>query len=98
MNFKIQKLKIEFLGTKGLFGVTPYLTLAFHEHKHHPFIHEHEHMKFHFILYTLSHVMLIIYMHMLVIMYDQCMKWLWGHENTLDTSWMVNGTMFIFMT
>ena len=35
---------------------------------------------------------------MLAIMYDQCMRWLGGHENTLDTSRMVNGTMFVFMT
>ena len=49
--------------------------------------------------YTLSHEMLIyIYIFMLAIMYDQCMRWLWGHENTLDTSRMINGTMFIFMT
>ena len=46
----------------------------------------------------LSHVMLIIYMHMLVTMCDQCKRWLWGHKNTLDTSRMVNGTMFVFMT
>jgi len=26
-----------------------HLALAFHEHKHHPSIHEHEHVKFHFI-------------------------------------------------
>ena len=39
-----------------------------------------------------------IYMLMLVIMYDQCMKWLWGRKNTLDTSRMVNGTIFVFMT
>ena len=75
-----------------------HLTLAFHEHKHHPSIHEHEHMEFHLILYILSHVMLIIYMHMLVIMCDQCKRWLWGHKNTLDISRMVNGTMFVFMT
>ena len=43
--------------------------------------------------YILSHVMLIIYMHMPVIMCDQCKRWLWGHKNTLDTSRMVNGTM-----
>ena len=53
-----------------------HLALAFHEHKHHPSIHEHEHMEFHLILYILSHVMLIIYMHMLVIMCDQCKSWL----------------------
>ena len=35
---------------------------------------------------------------MLAIMYDQCMRWLGGHENTLDTSRMVIRTMFIFMT
>ena len=35
---------------------------------------------------------------MLVIMYEQCMKWLQGHNNTLDTSRMVNGTTFVFMT
>ena len=35
---------------------------------------------------------------MLVIMYDQYMRWLGGHENTLDTSRMINGTMFVFMT
>ena len=42
--------------------------------------------------------MLIIYMHMLVIMCDQCKRWLWGLKNTLDISRMVNGTMFVFMT
>ena len=42
--------------------------------------------------------MLIIYMHMLVIMCDQCKTWLWGHKNTLGISRMVNGTMFVFMT
>ena len=49
--------------------------------------------------YTLSHQMLIIYIYMLmlVIMYDQCMRWLWGHENTLDTSRMIKGIMFVFM-
>ena len=26
-----------------------HFALAFHEHKHHPSIHEHEHVKFHFI-------------------------------------------------
>jgi len=45
-----------------------------------------------------SHVMLIIYMHMLVIMCDQYKRWLWGHKSTLDISRMVNGTMFVFMT
>ena len=35
---------------------------------------------------------------MLAIMYDLCMRWLCGHESTLDTSRMVNGTMFVFMT
>ena len=53
-----------------------HLALAFHEHKHHPSIHEHEHVKFHFIHLLLSHVMLLIYLHMLVIMCDQCEKWL----------------------
>ena len=43
--------------------------------------------------YILSYVMLIIYMHMLVTMCDQCKRWLWGYKNTLDTSRMVNGTM-----
>ena len=53
-----------------------HLALAFHEHKHHPSIHEHEHIEFHLILYILSHVMLIIYMDMLVIMCDQFKRWL----------------------
>jgi len=75
-----------------------HLALAFHEHKHHQSIHEHEHMEFHLILYILSHVMVIIYIHMLVIMCDQCKRWLWCHKNTLDISRMVNGTMFVFMT
>ena len=35
---------------------------------------------------------------MLAIMYDQCMKWLYGHQYTLDTSRMVNGATFVFMT
>ena len=35
---------------------------------------------------------------MLAVMYDQCMKWLGCHENTLGTSRMINGTMFVFMT
>ena len=74
------------------------MALAFQENKNHPSIHKHEHMEFHLILYILSHVMLIIYMHMLVIMCDQCKIWLLGHKNTLDMSRMVNGTMFIFMT
>ena len=39
-----------------------------------------------------------IYMLMLAIMYDQCKKWFKGHENTLDTSRMINGTTFVFMT
>ena len=48
--------------------------------------------------YILSHVMLVLYMYMLVIMCDQCKRWLWGHKNTLDTSRIENGTMFVFMT
>ena len=53
-----------------------HLALAFHEHKHHPSIHEHEHMKFHVI-----HLLFITCdednIHdMLVIMCDQCKKWL----------------------
>ena len=35
---------------------------------------------------------------MLAIMNDQCMRWWQGHENTLGTSRMINGTMFVFMT
>ena len=88
-----------------LFGTscnTLVLSIAFgtciHEHKHHPSIHEHEHMEISSYSYILSHVMLIIYMHMLVTMCDQCKRWSWGHKNTLDTSRMVNGTMLLFMT
>ena len=35
-----------------------HLALAFYEHKHHPSIHEHEHVKFHFIhlLFITSYV------------------------------------------
>ena len=47
---------------------------------------------------SLSQVMLLIYIHMLVIMGDQCEKWLLGHKNTLDISRMVLGTSFVFMT
>ena len=47
--------------------------------------------------YILSYVMLIIYMHMLVTMCDQCKRCLWGYKNTLDTSRMV-GNNVVFMT
>ena len=60
-----------------------HLALAFHEHKHHQSIHEHEHMEFHLILYILSHVMLLIYLHMLVIMCDQCEKMVVGPQKHL---------------
>ena len=47
--------------------------LVFHEHKHHPSIHEHEHKKFrviHFIFITCD----VAYIYMLDIGCDQCMK------------------------
>ena len=49
-------------------------------------------------LYLITWNVDFIYMLMLVIICDQCMRWLWGHENTLDTSRTVNGIMFVFMT
>ena len=47
--------------------------LAFHEHKHHPSIHEHEHKKLHlihFIFITRD----VAFIYMLAIGCDQCMK------------------------
>ena len=54
-----------------------HFALAFHEHKHHPSIHEHEHVKFHFIhLLFITCDVAYIHIYMLAIVCDQCMKWL----------------------